>query len=312
MKLLYFIPKQLWKTKVSAARRHQIQAIERHPEVELTISGPGWDNFSGARAVEKAIKPDIVLAYKPLDIPGYENVKSPKSISYNECWNVEWTMKEIRQSKSDIVICHHQIDMPRLKNLNKSKHKVVHIPHCAEKTVFKDYGLPKDIDVLYTGISSKAFYPLRRKFLKHVQPILKRKGYGFQIFKHPGYRLKNISQINNHLTKYAKALNRAKIVVTCTSKYKYPLAKLAEIPLCRTALCCDTPVENREWYNKWMISVSPEMKPARIAERIIGYLNNPKDLQTKTDLGYEENLKCRTQEYYAHRFVNICKEYLDG
>jgi hypothetical protein len=307
MKILYFIKKSNWTTKMSCARRHQIKAIGRHPEVELVISGNGWDNFAGARVVEKQVKPDIVHAYKPLDISGYDNIKSPRVIAYNEMWDKEWTLKEIHGSKSDIVICHHGQEAAIYRKFLPGK-TVVHIPHCAEKTVFKDYGLKKDIDVLYTGISSKKFYPLRRKFKKHVQPILLKRGYGFQIFKHPGYRLKNLKAIDRHLVQYAKALNRAKIVVTCSSKYKYALAKYAEIPLCRTALCADVPKENQEWYRKWMIVVGQETPPDRIADKLIGYLKRPKDLEKKTKFGYEENLKCRTMEYYADRFVKVVKE----
>jgi hypothetical protein len=226
-------------------------------------------------------------------------------------WAREHTLKEIRQSKSNIIICHHGQEAQIYRKLLPAR-KVVHIPHCAEKAIFKDYGLKKDIDVLYTGISSKKFYPLRRKFKRKVGPILQKRGYGFQIFKHPGYRLPSLEAIKKHTIKYARALNRAKIVVTCSSKYKYALAKYAEIALCRTALCADLPADNKEWYSKWMIVVGQETPPEKIADRIIGYLRKPKDRQAKTDLGYEENLKCRTMEYYADRFVNICKEYLNG
>lgn len=310
MKILYLIPKTRWVHKVSCARRHQIEAIGRHPDVELKISGPGWDGFDGARQVEKRFKPDIVHAYKPLEIPGYLSVKSPKCISYNEMWCKEWTLKEVRKSKSNIVICHHAQEADIYKIL-LPKRTVVHIPHCAEKTVFKDYGLPKDIDVLYTGISSKKFYPLRQKLLKKVQPIIKARGYGFQQFKHPGYRLKNLEAINRHLVSYAKALNRAKIVVTCSSKYKYALAKYAEIGLCRTALCADVPGQTQEWFGKWMIVIGQETPPEKIAEKIIGYLKDQESLKIKTDLAYYENLKCRTMEHYAERFVKIVKEYLN-
>lgn len=310
MKILYFIPKKLWKTKVSCARRHQIEAIGRHEEVELMISGPGWNNFNGARQVEKSFNPDMVHAYKPLEIPGYDNIKSTKCISYNEMWSKDWTLKEIHLSKSNIVICHHKQEAILYKKLLPDR-KVVHIPHCAEKTIFMDYGLPKDIDVLYTGISSKKFYPLRQKLLKKVQPIIKARGYGFQQFKHPGYRLKNLKAINRHIRQYAKALNRAKIVVTCSSKYKYALAKYAEIGLCRTALCADVPGQDQEWYSKWMIVIGQETPAPKIADKIIGYLKDKESLKKKTELAHQENLKWRTMEQYAQLFVGNCKEYLD-
>lgn len=309
MKILYFIQKSNWTTKMSVARRHQTEAIERHPDVELMISGPGWKNFDGARNVERRFKPDIVHAYKPLNIGGYENIKSPKCVSYNEMWLRGHTLHEIRASKSDMVICHHGAEAKLYQRLLPSL-KVVHIPHCAEKSIFKDYGLEKTIDVLCTGISSKKFYPLRRKLKKKVGPILQNRGYKFKVFKHPGYRLPSLEAIKKHTIKYAKALNRSKVVVTCSSKYKYELAKYAEIPMCRTALCADVPGYNKEWYGDWMIVIGQETPPEKIAERIIGYLKKPKERKKKTDAGWKETLKHRTMEVYADKFVEIAKEYL--
>jgi len=307
MRVLHLVSKKNWSTKMSSVRRLSMIAIGNHEDVELKVTGPGFDGFKGAHKSEVEFKPDIVTWYKPLDIPGHLSVVAPKCLRFNEMWAREATLKEIIQSKTDIVICHHGQEQSIYQKLLPGK-KVVHIPHCAEKTIFKDYGLKKDIDVLYTGIASKKFYPLRRKFLEKVQPILKKRGYSFQIFKHPGYRLPSLEAIKKHTIKYARAMNRSKIVVTCSSKYKYELAKYAEIPMCRTALCADVPGHNQEWFGKWMIVVGQETPAPKIAERIIGYLKDQQSLQMKTDLGWQENLKCRTQEYYAEQFVKVVKE----
>lgn len=313
MKILYLTPKRLYTKKMSSVRRHAVGAIKRHPGVNLKISGPGWDGFDGARKVERRFKPDIVVAYKPLDTPGYENIKSPRSIFYNECWSKEWTAMEIRKSKSGLVICHHHNDIRRFdKILDPKKYKLVHNPHCGEKTIFKDYGLPKDIDVLFVGSAAKKFYPLRYKLIHEVQPILKSKGYGFQVFKHPGYKMKNLKAIKAHTIKYAQAINRARIVVTDSSIYSYALAKYVEIPLCKSALCGDLPGENQEWFKGWMIVISQSDTPEKIASKIIGYLSNKEDLERKTKMGHSENLELRTQEDYATRFIGLATDYLNG
>ena len=312
MKILYLIPKPRYTKKMSCVRRHALGAVKRYPGVNLKISGPGWEGFDSADNVEKRFKPDLVWWYKPFDIPGYKNVKAPKCLSYNEMWDKVWTVNEIRGSKSGLVICHHHNDIEKYKGiLEPNKFKLVHNPHCGEIKIFKDYGLTKDIDVLFVGINSKKVYPLRNKLLKKVQPLIQEAGFNFQRFKHPGYRLKSYKEVQKHTIKYAMAINRAKIAVTCSSVYRYALAKYAEIPLCKTALCADMPHENMDWYDKWMIQIGPESKPRVIADKIISYLKDKDSLEKITQRGYEENLKHRTQEGYAERFVKIVKEYLN-
>ena len=43
--------------------------------------------------------------------------------------------------------------------------KFVYIGHCAEKTIFKNYNIPKEYDILVAGCIS-THYPLRNKFLQ--------------------------------------------------------------------------------------------------------------------------------------------------
>ena len=253
MKILYLIHRNTYNTKMSRVRFQGIGAIKRYPGNNLKITGPGFPDFDGARSVERRFKPDLVMWYKPLAIPGYMNVKAPKCIRYKECWDKEWTAKEIQESNSRLVICHHFNDISRYNKILSPKYKLVHNPHCGEVKVFKDYGLQKDIDVLHIGIISPKIYPLRTKFIKKVGPILKAKGYTFQQFKHPGYKLKSLKQVNKQVEKYARAISRAKIVVTDMSIYNYNLAKAAEVPLCKTALCCNLPDENEKWAERWKI-----------------------------------------------------------
>ena len=312
MRILYLTPKQLYTKKMSSVRRHAIGAIKRYPGNNLKISGPGWDDFDGARNVERRFKPDLVMWYKPLEIKGYSNVKSPKCIQYNEMWDKKWTAAEIMESRSRLVICHHYNDIARYNKILPPKFNLVHNPHCGEIRIFKDYGLPKDIDVLHIGILSKKIYPLREKFVKEVQPILKKKGYGFQQFKHPGYKLNSLKKIERHTIQYARAINRAKIVVSDASIYNYALAKYVEVPLCNSALCGNLPDENIEWYKRWMITVNKSDSPQVIADKLIHYLSSPRELASKTKMGFSENVALRLQEDYSIRFMKLATEFVNG
>jgi len=312
MRILYLTPKHLYTKKMSSVRRFAVGAIKRYPGNNLKITGPGWPDFDGARNVERRFKPDLVMWYKPLEIKGYSNVKSPKCLRFNEAWDKKWTASEIVGSRSKLVICHHYNDIARYNKILTPKYNLVHNPHCGEIKVFKDYELKKDIDVLHIGVLSKKFYPLREKLVKKVGPILKANGYTFQQFKHPGYKMKSLKKINKHVEQYARAINRARIVVTDASIYNYALAKYVEVPLCKSALCGNLPGENEKWFKRWMIVVSKSDTPQAIADKLIRYLSKPKELERKTGAGYSENLELRKQEDYAVRFMGLATDFING
>ena len=40
----------------------------------------------------------------------FSETKAPRCIRYNEMYDLDWTMKEITETKSNLVICHHNND----------------------------------------------------------------------------------------------------------------------------------------------------------------------------------------------------------
>lgn len=312
MKILYLCDKKIYNRKMSRCRFHSITAIACHPDVLLRKTGPGWEGFAGCENVDKKYKADLVIVYKPLSMPNFSKIKTPKCIRYNEMWSQEWTKKEIVTSNCELVICHHFNDIKRYAGKLDPRFKLVHNPHCAEKTIFKDYKQQKDMDVLLVGVRSKRFYPLRGKIYSGVLDILRAKGYRATHYKHPGYKLNGLPAIEAQTVAYAKAINRAKIVITCSSVYEYALAKYAEIPMCRSVLCADVPGENQEWYRRWMLEISNNVSAEDIARKIIKVLKNPEHLNILKRKGYEQALKHRTQEDYARRFVGMATDFLNG
>lgn len=314
MRIVYLVDRKIYTSKMSRCRFDQIDAIKRHPGVWLKKTGQGWPGWVGCKNVDSKWKPDLVIAYKPLSMGDYSKIKAPKCQRYNEAWSRNWTKHEIKTFDSRLVIFHHLNDIPRYNGKLDPKYKLIHNPHGAEKAMYHDnWGQKKSIDVLLIGTCrAKGCYPLRYKIAHRVGNVMKKKGINFQIFHHPGYKVKGLEAIKHHTKKYAKAINRAKIAITCSSDYKYALAKYPEVPLCRTALCADIPKENESWYRKWVIEISKDYNAEKIINVIKSYLDNPEKLEEITRIGYEENLKYRTQEEYARRFYNIAEAFLNG
>ena len=113
MNILYLCNKKTYLTKMSRVRFHGIAALSKM--VNVHYSGIGWNDYDINLTVQKNIdnmkqKFDIVIAYKPLELKNFKDVKLPKCIRYNEMWDINWTLKEIKESSSQLVICHHLND----------------------------------------------------------------------------------------------------------------------------------------------------------------------------------------------------------
>lgn len=305
MKILYLCDMKYWLHRMDRNRFHSIEAIGRYNDIELIKSGPGWSEFKDVKQISEKYSPDLIIWYKPLDMLGYDLVDNiPKCLRYNEMWDKNWTTTEILKSKSKLIVCHHKNDIENYLDLNNIK--LYHNPHCAEKTVFKDYKEEKVYDVLLVGATKESVYPLRYKFINIIEKLNK-EGLNCKILKHPGY---NINNIDDQLVNFVKEINRSKIVLTCSSKYKYALSKYAEIPMCGSLLIGDIPNENEEWYRKWIVEVNNNMSDISIMNLIKYYIDNNREREEKIRTALEMNLKDRTQESYAKNMAEIIKDYL--
>ncbi|SEN12102.1 glycosyltransferase [Lihuaxuella thermophila] len=151
------------------------------------------------------------------------------------------------------------------------------LPHHVNTSIFKDYGLQREINSLFMGNTSP-LYPLRKKVIEKMrgQP-------GFVHHVHPGYLLQPGKDSKPVFVgeQYAKEINRAKMFFTCCSIYKYPLLKYFEVLACRTLLLADSCEELKElgfkpdkhfveinehnFYQKYLYYLNNEMKRNQIA-----------------------------------------------
>ena len=176
MKILYLVNRNSYHTKMSRVRFHGIKALSKITDVRYW--GINWPNYNQNLTVQQNLDNmqdtfDAVIAYKPLELKEFNKIKPLKVIRYNEMYDVEWTLKEIKESGSQLVICHHLNDCERYKRMNIEGVKFVYVGHCAEKTIFKNYNLDNEYDVLIAGRLS-VHYPLRNKFLQ-LMPYLEKR-----------------------------------------------------------------------------------------------------------------------------------------
>jgi len=318
MKILYLCNKDYYLKKMSRVRFHGMKAIGEL--CDLTWSGPNWENWDNDKTATENVAqlyedktPDLVVAYKPLEIKGYAELDALKCIRYNEMYDVRWTMKEIMQSKSNIVVCHHKNDMEQyqklLQNFKLFPVHLVNVPHCAEKTVFKDYELPKTHDLLLAGAANGftllgRHYPLRDRMLEIAQKMSSK--YKVYTHPHPGYDLSD-AHTDKYLIEFAKVINSSKIAITCSGAPNSRFGKYVEIPMCATAIAADLPGEEQKEFSKFLIDINMSMTDEEIIKKLEFYLENDEERSklVKKGLEYAENY---TQEDYAERFMNVVRK----
>jgi hypothetical protein len=312
MKILYLVKKETFFKKMSRVRFHGIKALEKLAEV--SYSGIGWDNYDNNLTVQEnidniGIKFDAAIAYKPLELKDFKSVNCVKVVRYNEMYDYNWTLKEIVESGAQLVICHHLNDCDTYINNFYDKLpgiKFIYIGHCAEKTIFKNYGSEYEYEIAIAGRISN-HYPLRNRFIKLLDR-LKTKYRCYQ-HPHPGYNLED-AHTDRYLIEMAKIIDKSRIVLTDTGLPRSRYGKYIEIPMVgKAALCGDLPDDNADDYS-FVIEVTNQMSDDEIVEKIEYYLENEDKRLEKVKLGLEFS-KNYTQEEYGKKILDTLTHYIN-
>ena len=130
--------------------------------------GKGWDGYDNELTVQENInniedKPDMIVTYKPLEMKDMKGVDIPVCLRYNETYDDEWTMKEINDSGAEFIIFHHEDDLVYPMSRYQEHYEThrpeevtfVHIPHCAEKTIYKRLKKLRDDGIIKSDAKKK-------------------------------------------------------------------------------------------------------------------------------------------------------------
>lgn len=300
-------------TKMSRVRFWAYEELIDRNDVNFIYFGPGWKHWKNNLTLQENIYSlninfDFVEWYKPLDCNfGQTKMIYPTCIRYNEMWNEEWTRREIDNSQSDLIICHHKNDQEKYEGMYNdidNKKSFVYIPHHANPNIFYNTNTEKDIDILISGVLKEKHYPLKTRLfnliMNNKNTVLGK--YKIHLLKHPGYSL-NTSFENSAQTEYSKLINRSKICIACTSAYNYRLGKYVEISMCGSVICGDIPYEDKDNFKKFVIEVTLDMSDEEILSKIIYYLEN-NDLLVQMGQAAEKWAQQHTTKNYSDSLLN--------
>lgn len=330
LNILYLVNQNTYRTKMSRVRFHGMKAIGK--KAFVIWSGLGWRNYNSdltvqqnLEIIEKQMKVrfDLVVAYKHNELKGFADVKILKCIRFNEMYNFMEVIGDIESSNADLVVCHHDNDIPPFREFYNTYHgqtnnsvKFVHVPHCAEATIFKQYPeVNKEFDLLLCGRngsknSLKQFhYPLRDRLFNVILKRMQRLGYKVGAYKHPGYN-RDDSFKDVPLIEFSKGINSAKICLTCSGVPKSRFGKYIEIPMSGSAIAADIPDQNQDEFRQFVIEINMEMTDDQIVEKLKWYLDHDEEREKLIQKGLKWS-DGWTQEKYAELFINEVNKFLE-
>ena len=316
MNIVYFVEQQEYQRKMSRVRFHSMEAIERVC-MNFKWWGIDWPKYDRTLTVQENIDtldfvPDLVIAYRPHVLNGFQDLKIPTLIRYNEMYNQRATINEIAEAKPNIVLCHHENDMQfYIDHFETTEYghpapRFIHVPHCADKSIYYPRDAMKIWDVMLVGavdiINSLGnnHYPLRQTMKKVIDQMSNR--YMCRTLAHPGY-VHGDAYTNIYANHFAEEINSAKICLTCSGVPNSRFAKYIEIPMCGIAIAADIPGQDQNDFKRFVLEINQDMSEFDIITKLEHYLRYEDEREILVDEGLRWAAKY-TQEDYANMFFH--------
>jgi hypothetical protein len=310
MRILFLCSKHHFTRKMSRGRFHYVDALGWAPNVHVRTWGNGWPGYDASKSVSNNIAAagttyDVVYAYKPCDHIEFAKAPAMRVIDYNEMYNIPKVTKQIEDADAHLLICHHANEMAHFAAAMPNR-TFVHIPHCSNPAIFRDYHAAKTVDFLVVGRISMEHYPLRTRLAYEVVPKLVKLGYVAEVWDHPGYDVENADS-PAIATRYAQAMNAAHMVAFCTGVTRTRFAKFNEAALCNTAIVSDLPVgDGEKFFKQFVIKIDSSMRSDAIVDVVERHLKDKRALRARAELGRALSSHY-TLEWYAKHAISAIK-----
>lgn len=319
LRVLCLHNKYLYNTNMDRTFFHGYDAIDNHSEVEdFVYSGRGWDNYNTDLTVDQNIniiykdkkKPNVVLGFQYYRYKGFRDLKILKVSRADETYKEVQTVKTLQDNKMDLVIFHHKNGMLSLQKRPEVKGiRFENIPRIVNINLFKDYQEKRVYDILLVGRLDRKIYPFRCRLADIIERDWFKK-YRCKILKHPGYSVSLGQDKDIVMRAYAKEVNRARLVVSCSSIYRYALSKFLEVPASFSVLASDLPDERREFYSKFVLELSHKDRDKELENKIVNFISNREQYRNYLMNGYNLVRDNMNPIKYADKFVRVVQDML--
>lgn len=304
MKLLYLYARHRYERKMSPGRVLYAQAVGRQPGVTVHFWGPGWPGYDAARTLKENLaeldwQPTHLWFYKAADFREAGTVDLPRLVVFNEAWDEGATWREIRSAAATHVVFHHENDWRRW---HRRLPVTVHLPHGAEPYAQVPALAARPWDCLVTGRLTASVYPLRCRLAREVSHG-RLKG---TVYRHPGYELSGYEAVMAQHAEYRAALLQGRLGLSCSSVYRYNLAKFVELAMAGTVIVTDEPNDSafRRHFGSASILVSRWSCGWTIRRAIRAALADPSGLEQRSEELRRAAERSLSMDHYARELLS--------
>lgn len=237
MNIVHLVDHRHWRLKLD---RYRFKVMDL---LGAERTGNGWPGYERDLSVTVNLTrlygrlPEVLVGYKPQEHAGFGDAACLRVLTFNEMYRRERVVPELQQAKPHVVLAHHWNDYEAYR-VEFPAIRFVYAPHCTDLQLFHDARSLRDIDVMLVGRLAPQVYPVRETMRKAILELSS--SFRCRILAHPGFELPQACD-EGHLKEFAGYLNRARVCLTCSSKYRYRLSKYVEIPACGATMVADLP-----------------------------------------------------------------------
>jgi len=173
------------------------------------------------------------------------------------------------------------------------------ISHKIDPSIYYDYKLPKNYDILIYGIISSA-YPFRKRLFNILTKMKKTTQLRIRIIK----KSENIKYKD-----LAKLINRSWICISTPSKFDYLVKKYFEIAACNSVVAGNMPIQGKQIFGNNYIPLSNNMSDQKIISILKSALKNKQNLKNMSKHMYSvihnKHIVKRRQKIYSDIYYEI-------
>jgi hypothetical protein len=181
-------------------------------------------------------------------------------------------------------------------------------PHAINTALFRDHGLPKEVDVLLYGNTTAHTYPLRARLAELLprQPDLR-----VRIIPHPGYYPPGGAEAAGVIVGEAlsREINRSWITISTSSIYQCVMMKYYEIAASRSLIAGDMPDEGRLIFGSDFLELRHDQSDGQILDSLRSMLADKQRLTAMADAAHARVIRDHSTDAFAARLVEMFRRF---
>lgn len=161
--------------------------------------------------------------------------------------------------------------LSRLRGLCRRLSSFYVLPHHIDMSLFRDYGLPKTVDIFLYGSTDRRWYPFRRRLAE----LLPSTPFTVRVLPHPGYDVYKPQSCGESL---ARMINESWLTIATPSTQSYFLYKYLEIAAARSVVAGVVPAPARPFWKNNYVRLSPRLSDKCLVHQLKQALSDKDEL----------------------------------